>query len=46
VSVICAIAFAFLPWNLGLIVAGVAGMMSGAQFELWVERRTNNGDPQ
>lgn len=42
VSVTCAILFAFLPWNLGLIVAGVAGMITGAQVELWQERKTNN----
>lgn len=29
-----------LPYNLGLIVAGVAGMMAGAQAELWFERAT------
>lgn len=29
-----------LPYNLGLIVAGIAGMMAGAQAELWVERAT------
>ncbi len=38
VSVTCALAFAFLPWNLGLMVAGIAGMMTGAQVELWIER--------
>ncbi|MES0826214.1 AzlC family ABC transporter permease [Ruegeria sp. SCP11] len=28
-----------VPYNLGLLVAGCAGMMAGAQAELWVERR-------
>ena len=40
VSVICALLFAFLPWNLGLIAAGIAGMMTGA----FVELRTENRD--
>lgn len=39
VSVTCALVFAFLPWNLALIVAGIAGMMTGAQVELWTTRR-------
>ncbi len=39
VSVTCAILFAFIPWNLGLIIAGIAGMMTGAQVELWTERK-------
>lgn len=28
-----------IPFNLGLIVAGLAGMIAGAQTELWLERR-------
>ena len=28
-----------IPYSLGLIVAGVAGMMAGAQTELWLDRR-------
>lgn len=39
VSVVCALVFAFLPWNLGLIVAGIAGMMTGAFVELRLEKR-------
>jgi predicted branched-subunit amino acid permease len=39
VSVVTALVFAFLPYNLGLLVAGVAGMMTGAQAELWLEQR-------
>ncbi|SFE83598.1 AzlC family ABC transporter permease [Roseivivax sediminis] len=33
------LAFAWLPYNLGLIVGGIAGMMTGAQVELVIERR-------
>lgn len=29
-----------VPWSLGLIIAGAAGMIAGAQAELWMERRT------
>lgn len=32
-------AFSWLPWNLALIVAGVAGMMVGAQVEFRVARK-------
>lgn len=39
VSVVTALVFAVLPYNLGLLVAGVAGMMTGAQAELWFEQR-------
>jgi len=35
VSLLCA----GLPLNLGLLVAGLSGMVAGAQAELWVERR-------
>jgi len=36
----CAVSLpaALLPYNLGLIVAGLAGMMASAQAELWFER--------
>jgi predicted branched-subunit amino acid permease len=44
VSVACAVIFAFLPWNLGLMVAGVAGMITGAQTELWLERQNSGKD--
>lgn len=37
VSIVGALCLAFLPYNLGLLVAGIAGMMTGAE----VERRTN-----
>lgn len=39
VSVTVAIGFAWLPYNLGLIVAAVLAMMAGAQAELWLKRR-------
>ena len=39
VSVAMALIFAFLPYNLGLLVAGLLGMMAGAQVELIDSRR-------
>ncbi|WP_371039080.1 MULTISPECIES: AzlC family ABC transporter permease [unclassified Rhodosalinus] len=39
VSVALALAFAFLPYSLGLMVAGLGGMVTGAQVELWLARR-------
>ncbi|RBI85728.1 branched-chain amino acid ABC transporter permease [Rhodosalinus halophilus] len=39
VSVALALGFAFLPYNLGLMVAGVGAMMAGAQTEVWMNRR-------
>ncbi|MGQ3488215.1 AzlC family ABC transporter permease [uncultured Roseovarius sp.] len=39
VSVATALIFAFLPYNLGLLVAGLLGMMAGAQVELIDSRR-------
>ncbi|SFL47536.1 AzlC family ABC transporter permease [Shimia aestuarii] len=39
VAVTLSLVFAFLPYNLGLMVAGIAGMITGAQVELWTERR-------
>lgn len=38
VAIATALPATLLPYNLGLIVAGVAGMMAGAQAELWFER--------
>ena len=40
VAVLTALPAAALPYNLGLIVAGLAGMMAGARAEVWMERRT------
>ncbi|WP_323765654.1 AzlC family ABC transporter permease [Marinovum sp.] len=39
VSVVMALLFAFLPYNLGLLVAGVAAMMAGAEAERQIENR-------
>lgn len=39
-SVVLALMFSFLPFNLGLMVAGIGAMITGAQVELWLERRT------
>ncbi len=39
VSIGLALGFAFLPYNLGLLVAGVGGMITGAQVELWTTRK-------
>lgn len=38
-SVALALVFAFLPYNLGLMLAAIAAMMVGAQVELIMERR-------
>jgi len=38
VAVAVSLPATLLPYNLGLIVAGLAGMMAGAQAELWLER--------
>jgi predicted branched-subunit amino acid permease len=39
VSVVTAIAFAWLPWSLGLIVAALAAMVAGARTEVYLSRR-------
>jgi len=39
VSILLALGFAFLPFNLGLLVAGLGGMITGAQVELILTRR-------
>ncbi|MGR3760491.1 AzlC family ABC transporter permease [Roseobacteraceae bacterium NS-SX3] len=38
-AIATALPAAALPYNLGLIVAGLAGMIAGAQAELWLERQ-------
>lgn len=38
-SVLLSLAFSFLPYNLGVLVAGLGAMITGAQMELWLERR-------
>ncbi|WP_406648385.1 AzlC family ABC transporter permease [Aliisedimentitalea scapharcae] len=40
VAIVTALLAAWLPYNLGLIVAGVLGMMAGAQTELMLSRRS------
>ncbi len=40
VSVVIALILAGLPYNAGLLIAAVAGMVAGAQVELWMERRS------
>ncbi len=42
VSIVVALAFAWLPYNLGLMVAGIAGMMTGAE----IERRSEMTKPE
>lgn len=44
-AVILALLFAFVPYNLGLLIAGIGGMMAGAQAELFISR-TQNEVPQ
>jgi len=39
VSVVLGLALAGLPYNSGLLVAALAAMATGAQVELWMERR-------
>ncbi len=43
VGILLAILFASVPHNLGLILAGLGGMMAGAQMELILKRRANHG---
>jgi predicted branched-subunit amino acid permease len=39
VAVALALALTWVPYNLGLILAALAGMMAGAQTELWLDRK-------
>ena len=39
VAVVVALLAAGIPYSLGLIVAGIAGMMAGAQTEIWLEKK-------
>lgn len=39
VSCVGALAFAAVPWSLGLPLAAVLAMLAGAQTELWLQRR-------
>ncbi|QBF33536.1 AzlC family ABC transporter permease [Thalassococcus sp. S3] len=38
-AIVVALLAAGIPYNLGLIVAGLCGMMAGAQAEVWLEQR-------
>lgn len=39
VAVVLSLALAFVPYNGGVLIAGLAAMMVGAQVELWLGRR-------
>ncbi|WP_238367482.1 AzlC family ABC transporter permease [Mesobacterium pallidum] len=39
VSGVAVLGFAWVPWSLGLIIAALAGIVAGAQAELWLARR-------
>lgn len=39
VSVVGALMFSFIPFNMGLLIAALIAMMAGAQTELWLSRR-------
>jgi len=39
VAIVVSLLTVAVPYNLGLLVAGCAGMIAGAQAELWTERR-------
>ena len=43
VAALEALAFAWLPWSLGLIVAALSGLIAGAQAELFLRRRKAKG---
>ena len=45
VAVMASLLAAGMPLNLGLLIAGVLGMMAGAQAELWVDRRRKQVTP-
>lgn len=40
VSVVLTLALVWMPFNMGLIVAALAAMLTGALVEMWMERRT------
>lgn len=39
VSVVGALMFSFIPFNMGLLIAALIAMMAGAQTELWLSQR-------
>ncbi|WP_137700676.1 AzlC family ABC transporter permease [Marimonas lutisalis] len=45
VSALAAVAFTWVPWSLGLIIAATIGMLVGAQMELFLRRRADRVAP-
>ncbi|SDJ10779.1 AzlC family ABC transporter permease [Aliiruegeria lutimaris] len=43
VAAVAALAFAWVPWSLGLIIAALCGIVTGAQAELYLRRRADRG---
>ncbi len=43
VSAVASLAFAWVPWSLGLIIAAICGILAGAQAELYLRRRAERG---
>lgn len=43
VSAVTSLAFAWVPWSLGLIIAALLGLVAGAQCELFLQRRVRRG---
>ena len=43
VAALAALAFAWVPWSLGLIIAAALGIVTGAQTELYLQRRSAKG---
>ncbi len=43
VAIAVSLSLAFIPYSLGLLVAGAAGMIAGAQVELMMARRAESG---
>lgn len=44
VAVVVSLLAAGVPYSLGIIIAGICGMIAGAQTELWLERKTGATD--
>lgn len=44
VAVVVSLLAAGIPYSLGLVVAGIVGMMAGAQTELWQERKQGRAE--
>ena len=43
VAAVTSLAFAWIPWSLGLIIAAFCGIVTGAQAELYLRRRSERG---